>query len=170
MLRRSLLVSAVLLAGSFGFANSAKAVDGTVDVPFTILVPSSCSFTAISPNTGGTLVLSGANDKLDSKASGGISPTVSLDCGGKGATVSVQTPVEAPVSPLLANPTPATSTLGMISVAGKNTDSSKTPITLTATEATNATVTVDMTASISNGSFAIGNYGYTVKIIASPGV
>jgi hypothetical protein len=165
MLRRSLLVSAVLLASSFGFVGSAKAAE--VDVPFTGTVAANCSFGTIVP---GTLGLNTAGNALDSKATAtsGASGSVPLDCGGSAATVSVQTPADAPVSPLTANPT-TTTNVGMIAVASKTTDSAGTPISLTATEATAATIAVDMTASIASGSFAPGNYGYTVKVVATPG-
>jgi hypothetical protein len=167
MLRRSLLVSAVLLASSFGFAGSAKAAPSEVDVPFTGTVAGNCSFGTIAQ---GTLGLNTAGNALDSKAvvTGGASGSVPLSCTGA-ATVSVQIPADAPVLPLTTNPT-TTTNLGMIAVAGKTTDSAGTPISLTATEATSATIAVDMTASIASGSFAPGNYGYTVKVVATPGI
>jgi hypothetical protein len=45
MLRRSLFVSALMLAGVVGFASSAKAE--TASVPFSGAITSSCAFTAI---------------------------------------------------------------------------------------------------------------------------
>jgi uncharacterized membrane protein YtjA (UPF0391 family) len=177
MLRRSLLVSAVLLAGSLGFVGSAKAATGTADVPFTVELPASCSFGTPTP---GTLGLNALGNALDSKAAAnsdvpaGTSGSVTVSCTGAGK-VTVVSPVDNPVAPLTVNPT-ATTNVGFIKIGTQEIDSSNTTgIALTpvapATTVTDIPVEVNMTATKNTtDAFATGKYGYTVRVIATPGV
>jgi hypothetical protein len=166
MLRRTLLVSGLILASTLGLANSAKAVDYEVDVPFEGTVASNCSFGTVVP---GTLGLNGTGNALDSKATtGGLSGTVPLSCNG-GATVKVMVPVDGTATP---NPT-STTNKGFITVGTKpQIDSDNTTgVSLAAGDFTSAqTVTVDMTASVASGSsFVSGTHKYKVKVVATPG-
>ncbi len=157
MLRRTLLVSGLILASTLGFANSAKAADATVE--FTKTVAGNCAF-GPAP-TAGTLDFNTANNELGSEFTTGTSGSVTLKCTGA-ANVSVAVPVAD-----AANPTAPTGlSESKATIGTKETTSGGTPIDLTIAEAADATVDVDM--KVGTGSFPTGTYKYNVVVTATP--
>lgn len=154
MLRRSLFVSALLLAGTFGFASSAKAESSTV--PFQANVPATC--TLDNPQQG-TLALRDDGQLLSSSPSiGGITGSIDIECNSD-ATLSVSLPVED-----TNNPTTGTT---LFSVADANNGSADSDGSTTQLFANSKeTVRVDMLAQ--NASFKAGTYNYTVTVTATP--
>lgn len=154
MLRRSLFVSTLLLAGTFGFASSAKAQ--SAPVPFQANVPAEC--TLDNPQQG-TLAVRDDGQLLSSASSiGGIAGSIDIECNSD-ATLSVSLPVED-----TNNPTTGTT---LFSVAGTNNgsaDSNGGTFQLSANS--KETVRLDMQAQ--NASFKAGAYNYTVTVTATP--
>jgi hypothetical protein len=158
MLRRTLLVSGLILASSLGFANSAKAADATVE--FTKTVAGNCSFGATP--TPGTLDFNVGNNELNSELGLGTNGSVILTCTG-GADVLVAVPVADTGNPAGA----PTSFESKLTIGAKNTTSTLgTPITLLPAETSGATIEVDM--KVGTGSFPSGNYKYNVVVTANP--
>ncbi|NJL63416.1 MAG: hypothetical protein HC903_18285 [Methylacidiphilales bacterium] len=158
MLRRSLLVSAVLLAGSFGFAGSAKAAD--TDVFFTGNVAGSC---AIQQTAAGTLA-STDGFILSSSVTGGSAATISVDC--PGGTVSVGTPVAglaagSTIAPNMAA-TATTTTAATVALDGD------TDLIVDAAATTAVTGTVNMSADGGSTKLPAGDYGYSVLVTVTP--
>ncbi|AFZ02119.1 hypothetical protein [Calothrix sp. PCC 6303] len=169
MLRRSLLVSAVLLASSFGFAGSAKA--GTETVNFT---GSAGTFCNLGTSTAGTLGLNATNDSFGTlpvgfTASGTpLAATVPINCS-KDATLSLQ--VNEGTNP----------TTGATMAATMNT-SDVDPTVSGATGTTGAAetllnnindvvvpATVDLVVTLPAGQqFSPGAYSYTVVVTSAP--
>jgi hypothetical protein len=161
MLRRSLLVSAILLASSFGFAGSAKAAKD--DAYFEGKILATC---AIEQTAAGTLAsadgktLSSSSTVTDGTATGAAA-TISVEC--PGGTVEVGTPVPGFVpGSTLTNSTAASSTLNTATVAlDGDTD------LIVDTAVTTVTGRVNMTAT-STTPLPVGDYGYSVLVTVTP--
>jgi hypothetical protein len=160
MLRRSLLISAVILTGSFGFASTAKAqtVDYPQDVTFTAKVNPDCELTAPS---GGT---SGLNGELIADGTGkGFNTStpamIGVDC--STGTLKIGAPV-----PDAGNATQTTVHAATLTTAGgKTVDNTQTSgISLDDTDSGDAEVS--MTAS-GTDDLAADDYVYTVTITAT---
>jgi hypothetical protein len=162
MLRRSLLVSAVLLASSFGFANSAKAqaVPANADVFFTGKVAGDCAIQQTAPGT----LTSTDGFILSSTSTGGAAATISVDCAG--GTVSVGTPtaglaVGSTISPNMAA-TASTTNTAVVALDGD------TDLIIDAAATAAVTGTVNMTANGGTTKLPAGDYGYKVVVTATP--
>jgi hypothetical protein len=161
MLRRSLFVSALLLAGTLGFASSTMAAEtDTQDLTFTATVNSSCNLNA--PTTGltvGELAFPDATTK--NKLVTTTPAYVGVDCSGGEIKVSKPDLTSYPASyttpPTLTNT--ATITLGGSSA--KDTDA--TGITA-GTTPSDAMVEMEST---NTAAFAAGDYIYTVTVTAT---
>jgi len=150
MLRRALLVSGVLLSGSFGFAGIAGA--NTATVPFSGTVNAACTFTPSA--TPGTL-----NPVGTSLTPNSISGTVAVPmvCNGS-RTVTAGT-----ITPTGTTPTTditTTATVGAGSTAGTTNNAAVT--------ATDTQVTVGLTAAKGTGVLPAGTYTYDVNVTATP--
>lgn len=157
MLRRSLCVSALILAGTLGFASSAKAQ--TADVPFAGTILNSCVLVPVA--TGGTLILNAEGTELSSsEGTGAISGQVTITCTG-GGTVSVAQPVATLVTPTTEITLASTLQLGAGTLIGGVVGSLPIPVL------TPAVATVDMTATRAAG-MPSGVYTYNVVVTATP--
>jgi hypothetical protein len=156
MLRRSLCVSAVILAGVVGFAGSAKAQ--TADVLFNGAVLSACALTP----TAGTLIPDAEGTVLSSsEGTGALSGTVTVLCNNS-ATISVAQPV-----PLLATPTPDGIELASELRVGGSTITGLLGNTLNILALETVVADVDMTATLASG-LPAGVYNYSVTVTATP--
>jgi hypothetical protein len=163
MLRRSLLVSAVLLAGSFGFASSAKAVPANADVFFTGKVVGDC---AIQQTTPGTLT-STDGFILSSKSAGGAAATISVQCAGGIVTVGTISEGFAATSSITNMASTVTNTSAEVLLDQTNPDVTGTDtIKSSATAPVNGTV--HMKADGGTTKLAVGDYGYKVVVTATP--
>jgi hypothetical protein len=161
MLRNSLLVSALLLTGSFGFAGAAKAVTEPVD--FTGTVPTACMLTT---PVDGLLGVSGDNKMLSSTIGSGTAAKIDIDCAGGSLTVS------APVKDELASDTGTTVGTSFSSLTAKvtTTDLDTEPSGgsgLPLDAANKGTATVEMTAT-DDVAILPGKYTFTVTVTATP--
>jgi hypothetical protein len=166
MLRRSLLVSALLLAGSFGFAGrgSAQAVNEPVD--FTGTVPTSCLLTT---PTDGLLGVNGDNTVLSSTIAGGTAATIDIDCDGGDLIVTAPALTNA-VPAVAGGPTTAdgdfTKTARITTLNNNQTvNSGAAAITLSAADNGIATVNMEATAATA---IEPGDYTFTVTVTATP--
>ncbi|PAX45756.1 hypothetical protein [Brunnivagina elsteri] len=157
MLRRSLLVSAVLLAGSFGFVGSAKAAPGpSVDatVQFGVSLGNTCVW-GTTP-TVGVLAVNGADDGLETTTPA----SVNINCNGS-ALLTVAAPTQLPGTGETTTNNIATLTTSI----GTTTDTG-TGVSVTST-GINEDVTVSMTAD-TVASPQVGSYSYEVVVTAAP--
>jgi hypothetical protein len=162
MLRRSLLVSAVLLAGSFGFASSAKAVDQPTI--FTGTVSATCNLTP--PTTGttqGVLAPNVAKTQLTTTTQA----KVGINCSAGTLRIGVPIP-NAATTTLLGTATP-TYTSKITTAKGITATNSTGGPAIDGTLTTeNGDATVEMTADNSATAFPDGDYGFTVVVTAVP--
>ncbi|MCV3212532.1 hypothetical protein OGM63_03115 [Plectonema radiosum NIES-515] len=161
MLRRSLFVSALMLASVVGFASSAKAVEtATQDVTFPATVNATCNLTASATgSTQGELALpSGATDK---KMLVTATPAmVGVDCT-KG-TLTVSTPELTTMPSGFAGI--LTNTAKVTSLSGKT--ATETAASPTLEDADKGDAMVEMT-STNTADFIPGQYVYTVTVTAT---
>ncbi|MBW4694529.1 MAG: hypothetical protein KME27_22505 [Lyngbya sp. HA4199-MV5] len=107
-MRRILLLSAMILGGTFAFSSAAQAE--TADVHFNAVVPSSCTFSNIQ---NGTLGLNVAGTTLSSLAtSGGTAGKATLTCNNVLATLAASAPQQA-IAPASYNHTTAVKTVAV---------------------------------------------------------
>lgn len=162
MIRRSLLISAVVLGSVISFSGAAQA--GTADVHFGGTVPSSCTFGAIQ---NGTLGLNVAGTTLSSDPlSGGTAGSTSVTCNNITATLTADNPAQS-IAPTGYDHTQAVKTFSVVG-AGANvvaiaTPSTPTPIPLPGT--TNLTVNMTTTTAALLPS---GNYDFFVRLTLAP--
>jgi hypothetical protein len=157
MLRRSLCVSAVILAGVVGFAGSAKAQ--SVDVPFAGTILNSCVLVPVA--TGGTLIPNDDGTVLSSsEGTGAVSGQVTITCTG-GGSVSVAEPVATLVTPTDGITLASTLELDGETLVGGVLGSLPIPVL------TPVVATVDMTATRASG-LPAGVYTYNVLVTATP--
>ncbi len=157
MLRRSLCVSALILAGTLGFASSAKAQ--TADVPFAGIVGTSC----ILIPTPGVLVPNAGDTALSSsEGTGATSGTVTINCSGN-TDVSVAQPVIVTV------PTDADSAVlaSTLTVGGNSISGIAADILTLVFPGLPVVADVDMTATLAGG-LPAGAYSYSVTVTAVP--
>ncbi len=161
MLRRSLFVSAFMLAGVVGFASNAKAADYPINTTFTAKVNATCSLT--NPTTGtlnGTLVPNAGKDTLST--AGGTSAKIGVDC--TGGTLKVSVPALTTKPTAFAGTPTNTAKVTTLTQMVNNTDTAG--ITLVAGDKGDAMV--DMTSSLPAGTpFDAGDYTYTVIVTAT---
>ncbi|MDB9375639.1 hypothetical protein [Nodularia sphaerocarpa] len=156
MLRRSLCVSALILAGAVGFASSAQAQ--TADVPFAGFVGTGCTLLptpgVLIPNAGDTALSS-------SEGTGATSGTVIINCSGN-AAVTVAEPVIVTV-PAGADGAVLASTLtvGSDSISGLVNDTLALVF-----PGLPVVADVDMTATLAGG-LPTGAYSYIVTVTAT---
>lgn len=158
MLRRALFVSTLILAGTFGFANSAKAQTATTE--FSGTVPGTCSLT--NPTKGNLGYTATANTTLDSTdtVGGGAAATVNVSC--TGGTLRIAAPTRVGTVPT-AN---FTLTSTMTTAGGKTvTSSGGSSPALVAGD--NGIATVNMKA-VNDVALPQGTYNFTVLITATP--
>lgn len=159
MLRRSLFVSALMLAGVVSFASSAKAVDYPGTTEFSGTVPGSCS---LNNPVKGTLGYTAASDTtLDSTdtTGGGVAAKINLSC--TGGTLKIDIPQRVGTSPTANFTLTSTmTTAGGKTVTGGGTSSSA----LVAGD--NGIATVDMKA-VNNTTLPQGTYNFTVLVTAT---
>ncbi|MFH7030094.1 MAG: hypothetical protein ACHBN1_33230 [Heteroscytonema crispum UTEX LB 1556] len=157
MLRRSLFVSALLLAGAFGFASSAKAVDQPVT--FGATIDATCNLT--TPATGslaGSLIPNATKTVLST--TGGTPARIGVDCGtGK---IKVSDPVLTSY-PAGYTDTP-TNTATITTLSGQTTGTTD----LTLVPGDKGDAVVKMTSSNGDTEFPAGDYEYTVTVTATP--
>ncbi len=161
MLRRSLFVSALMLAGVVGFASSATAVtepvtlSGEVSATCTLLTPVPGT---LSPNNAATMLgsnVGGTPAKIDINCDGGdLSVSAPSKTSGTGATTTFDT--------LKANITTKNGTTKVYSAAADGVVT----VPLTATDT--GTAEVNMTASVTTGTIAAGTYEFTINVTATP--
>jgi hypothetical protein len=159
MLRRSLFVSALMLASVVGFASSAKAAEtATQDVTFPATVNATCNLTAAATgSTEGELALSSGDKKMLVTTTPAM---VGVDCP-KG-TLTVSTPE------LTTMPSGFTGTLintaKVTSFGGKTaTETAASPVL---EDADKGDAMVEMT-STNTADFTPGQYVYTVTVTAT---
>ena len=158
MLRRSLFVSALMLAGVVGFASSAKAATQTV--LFSGQVNTACTFT--TPSSGSFEGTLGVADITNKKLITSTPARVGIQCAG--GSLSIGTPVSSG-----SNPTATTNTARITTVKSNSVDSGKNPITLATDENGDAAVIMEATPTATDGTLASGSYNYTVVVTATPG-
>lgn len=160
MLRRSLFISALMLAGVVGFASSAKAETATQNMTFGANLSATCNLSAPSGGiTQGQLAF--PNGATDKKMLVTTTPTkVGVDC--PGGKLSVSTPV------LSTKPSTFTGTLTntakVTSLGGKTATVGADSEALGDTDKGDATV--EMT-STNTADFVAGEYVYTVTVTAT---
>lgn len=168
MLRRTLLVSGLILASTVGFANSAKAAE--LVMPFGGEIEGGCT---IIKGVDGALIKNGAGDGLTS--TGGTAGTFTVNCDAA-ATVSVEKPVQGEqdleASPVL-NPTLTVAAKSDATVEitdlGQAKASESSTITIENDQLNkNLSGTINMDANVDAGALAAGEYTYTVKVTANP--
>ncbi|BAZ37200.1 hypothetical protein NIES4101_31210 [Calothrix sp. NIES-4101] len=156
MLRRSLLVSAVLLVSSFGFANSAKAAPGPAEpatVEFSFSSGNTCTW---GTPTDGILAVNTTDDGLETATDA----TININCNGA-ALLTVAAPVQ------VNGPETTTNNVATLStVAFGNTTDTGTGIVVTGA-GIDEDATVSMTADTAASPQA-GTYEYTVLLTATP--
>jgi hypothetical protein len=165
MLRRSLFVSALMLAGVVGFASSAKAQTapppGEVNQPvkFSAIVPTSCTLT---PGTtpDGVLGVNGTNTILSSSIPGGTAAQLVVNC--NNGTLKVAAPK---VSGTGTTTFAAADLKATVAIGDKIADSSGATIALTSADK-DANVNIEAT---SNTAISPGTYNFTVVVTATPG-
>ncbi len=156
MLRRSLFVSAVLLASSFGFANSAKAAPGpSVDATaqFGVSLGNTCTWG--TPSGVGVLAVNVTDNGLET-----TTPVeVNINCNGS-ALLTVGDPTQSGTGEITTNNVVTlTTTAGVTNNAGSG-------ITVSAT-GIDENATVSMTADTA-ASPTVGTYSYDVVVTAAP--
>jgi hypothetical protein len=159
MLRRSLFVSTVMLAGVVGFASSAKAV--TEPVTLSGEVSTTCTLTNAVP---GTISPNNAATTLSTNV-GGTPAKIDIACDGGDLSVSAPSQTRGPTTTtfdtLKANITTTNGTKAYSAAADG-------PVTVPLTTAENGTANVNMTASVATGTIPAGIYEFTVNVTATP--
>lgn len=157
MVHRCLLISSVFIAAAFGFADRAKAQVSEITT-FTATISASCN---ISAPTTGSLTGQLATNSAKTEFTTSIPARVNVSC--TGGNLRVDNPVANP-----SNPTQTASSQAFITTAANNsTNSATTPLTLVAGDVGDAEVRMEATAA-APGTFAVGNYSYTVMVTATP--
>ncbi|MGI2905553.1 hypothetical protein [Tolypothrix sp. VBCCA 56010] len=157
MLRRSLFVSALMLASVVGFASSAKAVSEPVNL--TGIVPTACTLTDV---VAGTLVSSGDNKTLSSTLSGGAAATLKINC--TTGTVSLTAPTKtAGTTGTTTNADIETKTAKLTLFDNTSVDSGAPAIAVVSGAAK-----VDLVATDTNAALAPGSYTFTTTVTVTP--
>lgn len=156
MLRRSLCVSALVVASTFGFASTAKAQVANEDVFFNGVVGQVCS---LQPQGSGVLVPID-NDTVLSSSAPGTGVAVNIFCNDD-ATITVGTPV-----PLGDTPTAGITLASSLELDGETTNDGDPGVSAPAAT-TDLQAIVDMTAS-SATTLPTGGYVYSVTVTATP--
>lgn len=160
MLRRSLFISALMLAGVVGFASSAKAA--TEDTTFTAKIDPACNFiTPVGGDSTGTLLPNAAKTALSTSEDA----YVGLEC--SGGDLSIADPVPDGLNPTATTTNAAriTTLSGQVVHSPASTGALKTTV-LVAGDSGDATIEMD--ASVATGTLAAGDYTYTVTVTAVP--
>lgn len=165
MLRRVLFVSTLILAGTFGFANSAKAqtAPATATLDFSGTVAGSCTLT---DPTLGTLVPNASNTELSSVSAGGISATVNISCTDGDLIIADPTRVGTTPSATFTSITAQITTRDGIVVGSPN-NTAITSKTATLTSDDNGIAEVDLVAT-SGTTLDAGTYNFEVVVTATP--
>ena len=159
MLRRSLFVSALMLAGVVGFASSAKAADYNINNTFTAAVDATCNLTTPTQGSLAGILKPDAAKKVLSNA-GGTPAYVGVYCSGGTLKGGTPTLTSKPTSFTGTPVNTAKITLG----ANSTTDTETTGITAGTTP---SDAMIDMTSTLSTGTFDAGSYTYTVVVTAT---
>lgn len=161
MLRRSLFVSALMLAGVVGFASSAKPMDQPMK--FTTTIDASCNLTtSISGDFEGKLTANPTKSMLATTESA----YVGIDC--TGGDLSISEPLPDGSNPPLPTGVTANYT-AQIKTAGGTIVTDTDGVTALATDGSDdGEAEVTMEASLPTGEFTAGDYGYTVTVTATP--
>lgn len=158
MLRRSLLVSALMLAGVVGFASSAKAAPVNQVLEFTTNVAATCD---LNTPVAGTLAVNGAKTAFNTNT------TAKIDINCTAGVLSIGDPI-----PDGTNPTATTTNMASITTLGTQTAKSTSSVggatTVTLGGGDVGTANVSMDASIGTGTLTAGAYKYTVTVTATP--
>ncbi|RUT06033.1 hypothetical protein DSM106972_032390 [Dulcicalothrix desertica PCC 7102] len=165
MLRRVLFVSTLMLAGAFGFVNSAKA-DTTEKVIFTGGVTASCDVevpTTATNTTTGTLIANAAKSELTTSTPA----YVNVKCAGGSLSIS------DPLKTAGATDTTAKAVLTINSktVASPAAPAGDGPKSLPLTAADTGDASINMTATVAAPAteLAPDTYTYEVTVTATPG-
>jgi hypothetical protein len=160
MLRRSLFVSALMLAGVVSFASSAKAVDQPVN--FSATIDAACNLTAPAANSlTGTLVPNAAKTALST--TGGTPAYVGLDC--SDGTLSIADPVPDGANPVATTTHTAAITTATNQVVVSPTGTGDKTAILAAGDTADAMITMDASGT---AVLTAGSYTYTVLVTAVP--
>lgn len=167
MLRRSLFVSALMLASVVGFASSAKAAPAAGDVnqpvKFSAIVPTSCTLTPDTTTADGVLGVNGSNTMLSSSIPGGTAAKLTVNC--NNGTLKVAAPTLTSSTATTPTTFAAADLKATVTIGTKTADSSGATIALTNTD-TDANVNMEATSTTAINS---GTYNFTVVVTATPG-